>query len=281
MASKSKWNQTNGGGRAKVRHPRTRLVAWAVVGGMLAVGAFFAAKFAENGNDDGIVRAQAEKPKPIADAAPRPPAKEENGGTCVETNSPPAEERKELWLGREVKEYRAVTNGTLVVETFVTTDGKVHKYYHDERENALPSAADQMLAIMTTPDDGFGAPPLPHIDDFENAFGKAMQTEIVVEESDSAEVKAVKERVIAARKELLGLMAQGVNANDVVAEYRKAQEDNATIRFDAAKGVRELLDAGDLEAAKALCAKYNEVLERANIMPIEIPDEYLEKERKP
>jgi len=215
--------------------------------------------------------------------APKPPVRGSKGVSAVSqpdaTNAVP--QAPELWLGREVKEHRVITNGTLVVETFVTTDGKVHKYYHDERENVLPSAADQVLAMMTAPDDGFGAPPLPHIDNFEDAFGDALQKEIVVNESDSAEVKALKERVIAARKELLDLMAQGVNANDVVAEYKRTQEDNATIRFDAAKGVRELLDAGDIDAAKELCAKYNEVLERANMMPIEIPDEYLKQEENP
>ena len=201
------------------------------------------------------------------------------------TNSPvdPAElpePPKELWLGKEVKEHRVVTNNTMVVETFVTVDGKIHKYYHDERENVLPSAADQMLALMTAPDDGFGAPPLPAMVNFEDEFGSAIRTEIVVEESDSAEVKALKERVIAARKELLDLMARGVRANDVVKEYARMQKDNATIRFEAAKGVRELLDEGDVEGAKELCARYNEVLKRADIMQIEIPEEYLGKDEK-
>lgn len=196
------------------------------------------------------------------------------------TNSPvdPAElpePPKELWLGKEVKEHRVVTNNTMVVETFVTVDGKIHKYYHDERENVLPSAADQMLALMTAPDDGFGAPPLPVVENFENEFGDAIRTEITVDETDSPEVKAVKERVIAARKELLDLMAQGIRANDVVAEYKRMQQDNATIRFEAARGIREMLDAGDVEGAKELCARYNEVLKRANIMQIEIPEEYL------
>lgn len=189
----------------------------------------------------------------------------------VELPEPP----KELWLGKEVKEHRVVTNNTMVVETFVTVDGKIHKYYHDERENVLPSAADQMLALMTAPDDGFGAPPLPAMVNFEDAFGSAIRTEIVIEESDSAEVKALKERVIAARKELLDLMARGVRANDVVKEYARMQKDNATIRFEAAKGVRELLDEGDVEGAKELCARYNEVLKCADIMQIEIPEEYL------
>ena len=228
----------------------------------------------------GVERPRAKK---LIKALPKPSERASNDTVAVSqpeaTNS--VSPARELWLGREVKEHRAVTNGTLVVETYVTTDGKVHKYYHDEREKVLPSAADQMLALMTAPDDGFGAPPLPHVENFEDAFGEALKKEIVVRESDTAEVKALKERVIAARKELLDLMAQGVNANDVVAEYKRAQEDNATIRFDAAKGVRELLDGGDIAAAIKLCDKYNEVLNRANIMPIEIPEEYLKREDNP
>ena len=185
----------------------------------------------------------------------------------------PIEKPKEFWLGKEVKEHRVVTNSALIVETFVTADGKTHKYYHDERENILPSAADQMLALMTSADDGFGAPPLPHVGNFEDAFGDALKHEIVINENDSKEVKKLKERVIAARKELLDLMGQGVNANDIVAEYKRTQEDNSTIRFEAAKAIREMLDAGDVEGAKELCSKYNEVLERAGIMTIEIPEE--------
>ena len=75
-------------------------------------------------------------------------------------------------------------------------------------------------------------------------------------------------------------MARGVRANDVVKEYARMQKDNATIRFEAAKGVRELLDEGDVEGAKELCARYNEVLKRADIMQIEIPEEYLGKDEK-
>lgn len=209
------------------------------------------------------------------DALPAKVAPNVATNSAVDAVEEAKEPPKKLWLGKEVKEHRVVTNNTMVVETFVTVDGKIHKYYHDERENVLPSAADQMLALMTAPDDGFGAPPLPVVENFENEFGDAIKKEIVVEESDSAEVKALKERVIAARKELLELMAQGIRANDVVAEYKRMQQDNATIRFEAARGVREMLDAGDVEGAKELCARYNEVLKRANIMQIEIPEEYL------
>ena len=210
-------------------------------------------------------RAKKQQPKPKTQAKP----------SHIEESDQetPTDKPKELWLGKEVKEHRVVTNNTLIVETFVTADGKTHKYYHDERENILPSAADQMLALMTSADDGFGGPPLPHIGNFEDAFGDALKHEIVINENDSKEVKELKERVIAARKELLDLMAQGVNANDVVAEYKRTQEDNSTIRFEAAKAIREMLDAGDVEGAKELCSKYNEVLERAGIMKIEIPEE--------
>ena len=249
---------------------------------MLAVLAFvLAAKWGQDVDADFDVPSG----KPAKTALNQPSkVKSSPSPTNVETNALPqatnAETLQETWLGQPVVKHEHRTNGPLVVETIYTSDGKKHKYYHDERENILPSAADQMLALMTAPDDGYGAPPLPHIGNFEDAFGEALKKEIVINATDSDEVKELKRRVIAARQELLGLMAEGVNANDIIEEYKKTQEDNSTIRLDAARGVQELLDAGDIEAARELCSKYNEVLENANIMPIEIPEEYLNTESK-
>ena len=173
----------------------------------------------------------------------------------------------------DVKEHLVRTNDTLVIETFITVDGKTHKYYHDLRENALPTGADQILAMMTQDYGGFGAPPLPHIDNFENEFGDALKKPIVINNDDSKEVREVKERVRAARKEMLELMAEGKSANDVIREWQQMQEDNATVRLDAATKVRELLDQGDREGAEQLCKKYNEILEKSGIMKLELPEE--------
>jgi len=178
----------------------------------------------------------------------------------------------ETWLGQPVVKHEHKTNNTLIVETIYTADGKKHKYYHDQREEALPSGADQILAMMTA-NNGFGAPPLPQISNFENDFGDAIKIPIEINDTDSKEIKELKERVIAARKELLDLMAEGYSANDVIKDWERMQEDNATVRMEAVRNVRELLKEGDREGAQALCDEYNKVLEKAGIMTIELPPE--------
>ncbi len=214
----------------------------------------------------------------IKEQEPSIPGQKDSKPDTENAEDKPVPSAPKTWLGQEIKGYAAVTSGATIVETFVTADGKTHKYYHDTRENVLPSAADQILAIMTAENDGFGAPPLPNVGNFEDAFGDALKHKIVIEKDDTDEIRLIKERVLAARKELLDLMAQGVNANDVIEEYRRTQEDNATVRLDAALKVNDLLKAGDIKGAKELCAKYNEVLTSANIMNIEIPEEYLKED---
>ena len=190
------------------------------------------------------------------------------------TNEPPTEPEppKEEWLGQPVVRHEYKTNNTLVVETIYTVDGKKHKYYHDERENALPTGADQMLAMMTA-NNGFGAPPLPQMNNFENDFADALKIPIEILPTDSKEIKELKERVIAARKEMLDLMAEGFSANDVIKDWEKMQEDNVSVRLDAVHKVKEFLKEGDRESAQILCDEYNKVLERAGIMKIELPPE--------
>lgn len=263
----------HGGGRTGVRPSRGMvrglLARLVVVVGAVAAWWWFKPDAAER-----VPPAKPGKAKPVA--IPAPPrvkalmAKTNGAESASNANASASTATTETWLGTPVVRHDVVTNGTLIVETFYTSDGKKHKYYHDEREKALPSGADQILAMMTA-NNGYGAPPLPSVSDFESDFGDALKNEIVIKESDTKEVREIKERVIAARKELLELTAEGHSANDVLREWQAMQEDNATVRLEAVSKVRELLAEGDREGAKELCNQYNAVLERAGIMPIELP----------
>lgn len=179
--------------------------------------------------------------------------------------------KHEVWLGKPVVKHEYKTNNTLVVETIYTVDGKKHKYYHDERENVLPTGADQILAMMTA-NNNFGAPPLPRMKGFENDFAEALKTPIEIKDSDSPSIKEIKKRVILARKEMLDLIAEGYSADEVIQNWERMQEDNATIRMEAVRLVKTMLSEGDREGAKLLCEKYNEVLSQAGIMKIELPN---------
>lgn len=178
----------------------------------------------------------------------------------------------ERWRGRIITGRKVETNQQIIVETIYTDDGKSHLWYHEPMMNVLPTAADQLLAMMTATDSGTGAPPLPAMPNFENEFGDALKRQIVIEPEDSPKVREVKERVIAARKEMLDLMAQGIPAQDVIKEYQLMQENNATLRMDAVRRVQEFLSLGDTEGATKLCEEYNKVLRQAGIMEIEIPN---------
>lgn len=265
--------------------PKKKPTAWrgAAAGGVVVLAAIVAAVFIFSGGD-AKPKAKAEK-KPTAIKEVQPAVVVTNQSTEVAKEATAASKDDgvpKVWQGQPVIKHVCTTNDTLIFEKFYTADGKVHGYYHDERANALPSGADQILAIMTGHDGGFGAPPLPHMKDFESEFGRAIKQEIVVNENDSPEVKEVKERVIAARQELLQLMSEGRSANDVLNDWRQMQEDNATIRLDAVKKVREFLDAGDRAGAQELCDSYNKILEKSGIMKIELPPDggTRNKERK-
>lgn len=188
----------------------------------------------------------------------------------------------ERWQGHVITGRKVVTNQQIIIETIYTDDGKSHLWYHEPMMNVLPTAADQLLAMMTANDSGTGAPPLPAMPNFENEFGDALKQQILIESDDSPKVREVKERVIAARKEMLDLMSQGIPAQDVIKEYQHMQENNATLRMDAVRRVQEFLSSGDVEGAAKLCEEYNKVLRQSGIMEIEIPNrkERIRKELK-
>lgn len=183
------------------------------------------------------------------------------------------EESLGLWLGVPVVKKEVVTNGTYVVSTYYTKDGKSHKHYHNTRDEILPSGVDQILAIMTQGDDGLGAPPLPLMTNLENEIADALKKDIVIKDSDSDEIKAMKERVKSARKELMELMAQGVSPEEIVKEYNRVQEYNAEVRLLAVQDVKALLDEGRREDAQIAADKYNAELQKMGLMIIELPEE--------
>ena len=176
----------------------------------------------------------------------------------------------DVWLGVEVDHRKADTNGTLIVETIYTKDGKSHIYYHDTRPKVFDNVSDQILSLATADAPG-GLPPLPSVPNLQDEFLRSLKTAIKINDDDAPEVKAMKERVKAARQEMLELLDQGMSADEVLKGAMQQRENDAATRMEAVRLVKQLLDEGDRKGAEELCAKYNEALEAMGIMKIQLP----------
>lgn len=180
------------------------------------------------------------------------------------------------WHGVEIDHKTVKTNGTMVIERIYTKDGKSHIYYHDDAPPVLEHYADQILSLATS--DNPHAPPLPlNAKAFEDSFAKALRSEIVINETDSDTVKALKERVREARKGMAEMMAQGMSVSDILNRNEELRKQNYESRQLAVQGLKEYLEKGDMEGAQEYCNKMNQALDQMGIMRIEIPQH---RERK-
>lgn len=267
------WNGSNGGTSASPKKsvkPKQQLALGkgALAGLLVVAAAGLAAYFLLPREKPTVKEATTEKPKVIAEV--KPAAVQSEAPKAV-SNAVEAVKPKGKWLGFDVDHKEVRTNGTKVVETIYTTDGKVHKYFRNAKPPVLEYASDQILAMVTQENGGGAMPPIPGIKGFENDFGDAVRKEIVINDDDSPEVKALKERVKQARKDMLQLMAEGKSAEEVLREHQTMQKENADMRNVVVTELRKYLEEGDVESAQALCDKMNPILENNGIMRVEMP----------
>lgn len=223
MASKSKWNQPNVGGRAKVRPPRTRLVAWAAVGVAFAVGAIVAARFAMEDGGTGDAPAKAEKPKPIAEAVPSraPGAEPEAAG--LRRPLTPLEKARLAPMHTNAYGYVVNRPHTKVVHT---NDQALAML--SEAERVFSNTADRKIASLLTLEPGemlVGDPSRLFGRGFRRKFMESLEQPELVRETDSEDVRALKQAVIDAKADLKARMDAGEDVCEVMLQaYREAQE---------------------------------------------------------
>lgn len=189
----------------------------------------------------------------------------------AEVKSNEVKKAREKWLGVEVDHREVKTNGTMVIETIYTVDGKEHLRYSSTQKAVFENTTDQVIALATADVPNGNMPPLPAMNNFDREFVKSLQTKIVIHEDDSEEVKEAKQRVIEVREALLKALKEGLSPEEVLKENRRIQEDQAAIRMDVVKGLRKYIDKGDMEGAKIYVEKMNEALAEMGIMKIELP----------
>ena len=187
----------------------------------------------------------------------------------VSTNKPQAPNPAEpMHMGRRIVGISATTNadGT-VVERIRTDDGKLHSKVYSVADSVLPTRTDQLLA-MAVDGDGNG-PPMPGVTkDDEKRFLESLKRPIEILDTDTPDVRALKEKVMQAREDMVTLLSQGRGFAEVLAEHRKMQEENADVRREVAAELRSLVESGHTADALEYRKRMNAALEQMGIKPL-------------
>ena len=198
-----------------------------------------------------------------------PPEKKVVGGTKAADGST-WESYNLPWL-KGGKLDRIFTNGIgQVVEVIKTPDGKKHELIRPPMEDVFDNVADQMLAMSLDAGPG-GMVPMPISGNLDSEFKDALSRPIEIKDTDSDEVKRIKEGVIALREQMQEAMKSGRSFNEVLSEHQNLANENAEIRLNAQQELNEIAARGDKEDAEVYLQAVNQTLAQMGAAPITMP----------
>ena len=220
--------------------------------------------FGRHGGDGAANQLGKETPSPPTNAVVKFDPKTSHSPNASQTPSPKAVQPPQSPTPPDPTEPTApMYMGRRVVGLSATTNAEVYSV----AEPVLTTRTDQLLA-MAVEGDGNG-PPMPAATKAdEQQFLESLKKPIEILETDTPDVRALKEKVIQARADMVELLAQGRGFSEVLAEHQKLQAENAAVRRDVAKELRSLMDSGDTAAALEYRKRMNAALEQMGIAPL-------------
>ncbi len=141
-----------------------------------------------------------------------------------------------------------------------------------KRRRIFNSGTDELIALATCAPEGGSIPPLPAISRQDtDRFIASLSEPIEIEEGDSKEIVALKERVHQVRMELVQVFKDNPDAelSDILNEHRELFNHNSQLYAEAKREYDEILSAGDVEGARAYREGMNGALSEMGIKQIE------------
>ena len=138
------------------------------------------------------------------------------------------------------------------------------------RKETFDNPSDQLIS-MTINGNGGQIAPLPFSNNMDEEFRKSLEKPIVINDDDSEEVKAAKQRVLEAREDIKALMKEGKSVRQILEEHREDVNFKAEMRSQVAKEARAILESGDAEGAKKFVMMMNFALQQKGIEEVEMP----------
>jgi hypothetical protein len=105
-----------------------------------------------------------------------------------------------------------------------------------------------------------------------------LSDEIKIDNTESEDIKALKQRVIDARKAMIERLNNGENFDTVLAEHRTLVNENAAIYRECEQQLRKIIAEGDEELAIEYRTTVSEALDSMGIDSLNVPITKSEKE---
>lgn len=198
----------------------------------------------------GEIKSQAKKVT-VRPAATNLSVREENGVTNGLAAGIPTE-----WMGKKVVEGTLSTNDSGVIKIRMkTADGNWYRSVSHVKP-WFNYSSDQVLVNYLSAKQGVDVPPIPMAGDMDKEFRESLKEEIVVNDDDKPEVKAMKRAVIEARESIRRQMEAGRSFREIIEEHIATTTENNKLYRDAVREYHEILRRGDKEGAR----KYRNVI---------------------
>ena len=274
------WNQPKWGTKPTVRRAsRGRgLLRVAVVLLCLAaaVTVYLAWTGGEDAREDEVsptqgIRTVAVRPRTMKDRKTKAkPTASDRSRKPLPSHVPVAPEKR-LYRGVEVVSASCKTNRDgAVVERLRLADGRLVKAVRLP-EPVFRRPSDQLIAMALSAEPGVAVPPLPIGPDAERSFQDSLSEPIMVLDSDTPEVRELKERVLEARTQIEEIIRNGGSFREALEEHVRASGRIADRRAEVARMAQEVRAEGGEAEAKVFTERANAMLEVDGVPPIPVP----------
>ena len=276
------WNgssEKNTSGTSAAKHPvggarkRPSIVrgAFAALAVVALAAVFFVARHSQD-SDDGDVATPGER----SSQKPTPPRQKKTPATDIVKPVVAAPENPQ-----DVRQ--AVTGDWQMVNGFKVPKGArlVRNSLTNRPVRVFQRATDTLIAsYLQPPSGGIMPPPMPIPGNAGKKFLESLETPIEILDTDSEDVRQMKEAVIVARAQIKQMMDEGQTFEAILADHYRLTEENTRIRRDAQKELDAIHAQGDAKGAEKYRRTIDLALQQMGIDPLDEPMTNAEKKRK-
>lgn len=186
----------------------------------------------------------------------------------------------DYYEGRKI--VSAVTNATGYATIITVGEDGRKKRHIVSPPPIFERATDEVIMVALMTPENQEIPPLPDLGGkrADDEFRASLKTPITILPTDSAKVRAYKEAVKSARKEILERLDEGEHFTDIIQDHCKLKNENGAIRIEAIAELRQI----EKKHGKAEAIKYrdqmNDAFSRMGISPIELSEQSIDNQQE-